>query len=63
MYSQFYFSPAREAFRDKIRVRKFIHIMIYRRQIYLRGGGGGGGGGGVGVVGRELLIRPFRLAI
>lgn len=46
MYSQFYFSPAREAFRDKIRVRKFIHIMIYRRQIYLRGGGGGGAGGG-----------------
>ena len=39
MYSQFYFSPTREAFRDKIRVRKFIHIMIYRRQIYLRGGG------------------------
>ena len=46
MYSQFYFSPTREAFRDKIRVRKFIHIMIimiYRRQIYLRGGRGGGG--------------------
>ena len=42
MYSQFYFSPTREAFRDKVRVRKFIHIMIYRRQIYLRGGGGGG---------------------
>ena len=55
MYSQFYFSPTREAFRDKIRVRKFIPIMIYRRQIYLRGGGAGEGG--------ELLIRPFRLAI
>ena len=41
MYSQFYFPPTRDAFRDKIRVRKFIHIMIYRRQIYLRGGGGG----------------------
>ena len=45
MYSQFYFSPTQEAFRDKIRVRKFIPIMIYRRQIYLRGGGGRGGGG------------------
>ena len=46
MYSQFYFPPTRDTFRDKIRVRKFIHIMIYRRQIYLRGGGGGGGGSG-----------------
>ena len=45
MYSQFYFPPTRDTFRDKIRVRKFIHIMIYRRQIYLRGGGGGGGRG------------------
>ena len=26
MYSQFYFSPTREAFRDKIRVRKFNHF-------------------------------------
>ena len=54
MYSQFYFSPAREAFRDKIRVRKFIHIMIYRRQIYLRGGGGGGRGGAERVVDKTL---------
>ena len=59
MYSQFYFSPTREAFRDKIRVRKFIHIMIYRRQIYLRGGGGGGGG----VVVVDKTLPPSNISL